>query len=244
MKNPPFVNKLEYPFTDNSIPNFNKAKLNDEEFNNLPPMDSYGNTYFPDSFNQASSVRNVKRPLRNPIGVAVDSITLPSFLEPPSPSPSFTSKDSIKYKIDQYKRRPNRRPIRNKISSGPEDLLSSGSSAIGAILNDNADEDFEEELDESERNINKFNPRATIAPKLHAVTDKHLDQSMSMDEAVKKINYNYHPIIDFFNDKNDKIDSIDREDTAETYATTDSEWKPISSPSDKKTNSILRKKHK
>lgn len=241
VKNPSFINKLEFPFSDNSIPDYNKAKINDEDFNNLPPMDSYGNTYFPDSFNQASSVRNIKRPLRSPIGVAVDSITLPSYLEPPSPSPTFSSKDSIKYKIDQYKRRPSRRPIRKKISSGPEDLISSGSSAIGAILNDNQDEDFEEEIDQSEININRFNPRATIAPKLHAVTDKSSEQSKSRDDAVKKINYNYHPIIDFFN--GEKSDSIDREDTAETYVSTDSEWKPIS-PSDKNTNSIIQKKHK
>lgn len=242
IKNPPFISKPpEFPFNENSIHDFSKAKISDEEFNNSPQVDSYGNTYFPDSFNQASSIRNIKRPHRNPLGLSIDSVTLPSYLEPPTPSPSFPSKDSIKYKIEQYKRRPSRRPIRKKISSNPEDLLSSGSSSIGAILNDNMDEDFEEEVEESEIKINKFNPRATIAPKLHAVTDKVSEQGKVKDDSIKKVNYNYHPIIDFFD--GDKSDSIDREDIGETFVSPDSDWKPIN-PSDKNTNSLTRKKHK
>ncbi|XP_023937872.2 neurotrophin 1 isoform X1 [Bicyclus anynana] len=257
----------------NTIPGstFNSAKLNDnEDFNNVPsnPIDSYGNTYFPDSFNQATSVRNVKRPVpRNPSGItALESVTLPSYLEPPTPAgpSSFTfSKDSFnKYKVidSPFKRgpiRPSRRPIRKKISSGPEDLVSSGTSAVGAYDLDSST-DFNEDIDEAEINVNtNFNPRATIAPKLQAVTTERnftsyipFDQAnLEREETVngKKVNYNYHPIIDFFVDDEKNQDSIDREDNAQTYAASlESEWKPINRPlvDTKTTNSIGRKKHK
>ncbi|XP_034824360.1 neurotrophin 1-like [Maniola hyperantus] len=250
---------------------FNNAKLNDnEEFNNVPSssIDSYGHTYFPDSFNQASSVRNSKRPVpRNPSGLAaLESVTLPSYLEPPTPAApsSFSfSKDSFnKYKaIDsQFKRgpiRPSRRPIRKKISTGPEDLVSSGTSAIGAYDFDSST-DFNEDLEDTEINVNtNFNPRVTISPKLQAVTPernftifKPFDQSkIGREESTngKKINYNYHPIIDFFEDDDKNQDSIDREDNVHTYvASSESEWKPINRPlmDSKTTNSIGRKKHK
>lgn len=259
------------PDNHNSIPGstFNSAKINDnEDFNNVPlnPLDSYGNTYFPDSFDQATSVRNIKRPVpRNPSGLAaLESITLPSYLEPPTPAApsSFTfSKDFNKFKsIDtQFKRgpRPSRRPLRKKISTGPEDLISSGTSAIGAYNLDSST-DFNEEQDETEINIStNFNPRATIAPKLQAISaDRNFSSNfMSFEQSKiireetdsgKKVNYNYHPIIDFFGDDDKNQDSIDREDNVQTYSSSESEWKPINRPlSDTKTtNSIGRKKHK
>ncbi|CAH2107835.1 unnamed protein product [Euphydryas editha] len=266
------------PFTDNhnSIPgsSFGKSKLSEnEEFDNIQsnPMDSYGNTYFPDSFNQASSVRNIRRPVpRNPgVLLGADSVTLPSYLEPPTPSApssfSFSNDNINKYKFDsQFRRgplRPNRRPIRKKISSGPEDLVSSGTSSIGAYASDNmeSEEDFNEEFegDDVDKVSSNFSPKATIAPKLYAVTTernfttfKTADQfKVANDETTngKKVNYNYHPIIDFFGEGDKDGDSIDREDTEETIiASTESEWKPISRPSSngKSTNPIGRKKHK
>ncbi|XP_050342559.1 neurotrophin 1-like [Nymphalis io] len=269
------------PFVDNhnSIPgsSFNKAKLSDDdEFNNIPSntMDSYGNTYFPDSFNQASSVRNMKRPIsRNPGGIlGLESVTLPSYLEPPTPSASSSSsfsfsKDNInKYKIidSQFKRgpiRPSRRPIRKKISSGPEDLVPSGTSSIGTYVSDNLEtmEEFNDDLDDSEvENVSSsFNPRATIAPKLYAVTTDRNFTTFTSDQMkminnetrtnAKKVNYNYHPIIDFFGEGDKEDESIDREDNVETYEVSpESEWKPISHPSSdaKSTNKIGRKKHK
>lgn len=275
-KIPPFsFNKpleLFPPFTDNhnSIPgSFGKSKLSEnEDYDNLPsnPMDSYGNTYFPDSFNQASSIRNVKRPVpRNPgVLLGAETVTLPSYLEPPTPSAtssfSFSNDNINKYKIDgQFRRgpiRPNRRPIRKKISTGPEDLVSSGTSSIGTYVSDNMEsaEDFNEEFEgDVEEASSNFNPRATIAPKLYAVTTernfttfKTADKIANDETNSKKVNYNYHPIIDYFSEGKDG-DSIDREDTEETFiASTESEWKPISRPSSdvKSTNPIARKKHK
>ncbi|CAH2233136.1 jg13999 [Pararge aegeria aegeria] len=250
---------------------FNNLKINDnEEYSSVAsnPSDSYGNTYFPDSFNQATSVRNIKRPVpRNPTGIAaLESVTLPSYLEPPTPAaPSsfaFSKESFNKYKTNdsQFKRgpvRPSRRPIRKKISTGPEDLVSSGTSAVGAYDLDSST-DFNEDVDEREININSnFNPRPTIAPKLQAVTTERnftnyipFDQSKIVREDTvnnKKVNYNYHPIIDFFEDYEKNQDSIDREDNAQTYVTSsETEWKPINRPllDTKNTNSIGRKKHK
>lgn len=232
-KTPPFsFNKpleLFPPFTDNhnSIPgSFGKSKLSEnEDFDNLPsnPMDSYGNTYFPDSFNQASSIRSVKRPVpRNPgVLVGADSVTLPSYLEPPTPSApssfSFSNDNINNYKIDgQFRRgpiRPNRRPIRKKISTGPEDLVSSGTSSIGTYVSDNmgSAEDFNEEFEgDVEEASSNFNPRATIAPKLYAVTTERnfttfkTAGKIANDETnSKKVNYNYHPIIDYFSEGKD-----------------------------------------
>ncbi|CAK1552452.1 unnamed protein product [Leptosia nina] len=237
-------------FAENTLQGSSFSKPNNEEFENAPvagPTDSYGNSYFPDTFKQASSIRNIKRPVpRNPAGIAnpaaniaLESVTLPSYLEPPTPSapssPFSFSKDSLsKYKLsEQFKRgpRPNRRPIRKKISSAPEDLMSSGTSAIGSFQPDGFDtlEDMNDEIEEPQ--VNKVMPRPTILKKLPAMKENNYhDQSKDVtDENGKKINYNYHPIIDFFDDIDKENDSIDREDNLDSYGqSSESEWKPIS----------------
>ncbi|KAM3961966.1 neurotrophin 1 [Aphomia sociella] len=261
---------------------FSNAKLNDNDeivnTGKVPqsnPMDSYGNTYYPDSFNQASSIRNVKRPIptRNPIGNAnFESVTLPSYLEPPTPSgPSsfnFVKETPNKYKItgSQFKRgpiRPSRRPIRKKISGGPDDLLSSGTSAIESIPNSNLesleslDELEEPEVGQVTANVPR---RVTIAPKLQAVTTEKVTTSFRPQELNnesndsftsngKRVNYNYHPIIDFFgaDEKDAENESIDREDSISSYEPTETEWKPINHPPSRNaqsSNVIGRKKHK
>ncbi|XP_038210243.1 uncharacterized protein LOC119831072 isoform X2 [Zerene cesonia] len=238
---------------------FSNTKVNIDDLNNIQtgPKDSYGNSYYPDTFNQASSIRSVKRPVpRNPSGIgnppsllASDSATLPSYLEPPTPSApssSFSfSKDTLnKYKInDQYKRtpvRPNRRPIRKKISAVPDDLMSSGTSAIGAYQPETFDtiEEMDDDLEETNvaKPISHALPRPTIATKLHSVTENKFSHNNEQtnsktagDDNGKKINYNYHPIIDFFGDEEkEENESIDREDNLDSYSTSlESEWKPI-----------------
>lgn len=272
-KTPPFSPKkpLESfpPFSDNqnliSGSPFVHGKINDDELNAanvLPssPMDSYGNSYFPDSFNQASSIRNVKRPLsaRNPGSSNLDSVTLPSFLEPPTPSATSTfnfAKES-KYKItgSQFKRgavRTNRRPIRKKIG-GPDDLTSSGTSSVGNL---ETMEDFNEDQEEAEvfkTNVNVNPKRVTITPKLHSVTTektKTQDRRENPTANGKRVNYNYHPIIDFFDEVDKEEDeSIDREDNVSAFVPSpESEWKPINhtpSRSAQTTNLVGRKKHK
>ncbi|XP_045493257.1 neurotrophin 1 isoform X1 [Colias croceus] len=242
---------------DHRVSSFSSSKVNIDDLNNIQtgPKDSYGNSYY-DTFNQASSIRSVKRPVpRNPAGLgnppsllASDSATLPSYLEPPTPSApssSFSfSKDSVnKYKInDQYKRtpvRPNRRPIRKKISAVPDDLMSSGTSAIGAYQPESFDTIEEMDDDLEEPNVAPIShnvPRPTIATKLHSVTEnkfshnrEQTNMKTSGDDSGKKINYNYHPIIDFFGDEEkEENESIDREDNLDSYSTSlESEWKPI-----------------
>ncbi|XP_045520911.1 neurotrophin 1 isoform X1 [Pieris brassicae] len=239
------------PFADNSVQAsaFPNAKLNND-FDSIKgsgPTDSYGNSYFPDNFHQASTIRNIKRPVpRNPAGIAnpsnnigSDSATLPSFLEPPTPSApaSFSFSKDSKYKLsDHFQKspRPNRRPIRKKISRVPDDLMSSGTSAIGAFQIDNFEtlEDLNDEVDESQVNkvINHAITRPTIAPKLPAAKENiYITREHSNDENGKKINYNYHPIIDFFEEEEKDSDSIDREDNLDSYVqSSESEWKPIS----------------
>ncbi|XP_060801243.1 neurotrophin 1 [Amyelois transitella] len=288
-KNPPFTSlnkQLESfpPFSDNhnliSGSPFSNAKLNENDeisTGNLPssnPMDSYGNTYFPDSFNQATSVRNVKRPLppRSAVGTAnFDTATLPSYLEPPTPSgpssfASFVKETPSKYKINsnQFKRgpiRPSRRPLRKKISGGPDDLVSSGTSAVESLTGSNLEsmEDYNDEEDQEIGQVTANIPhkRITIAPKLQAVTTERTtsyrpqDQSNIVNENFtsngKRVNYNYHPIIDYFgaDDKEGENDSIDREDSVSTYIPVpESEWKPINHPSSRniQTSSSSRKK--
>ncbi|XP_063360813.1 uncharacterized protein LOC134649945 isoform X3 [Cydia amplana] len=295
-KNPPFTfNKpLESfaPFSDNhnliTGTSFSNAKLNDDDNSNLPlpaipvipvvlpssPTDSYGNTYFPDSFNQATSIRNVKRPpiSRNPVST-FDPVTLPSYLEPPTPSAptSFSFSNDIPNKFKstpQFKRgagRPSRRPIRKKISGAPDDLSSSGTSAVESFTGSNLEsmEDFNEEIDEEATNTNQKHipPRQvhpTIAPKLHATTSEKTpsfnqrEQTKSVKDNVsngKRVNYNYHPIIDFFGEEEkEENDSIDREDVVAAYVpSSESEWKPMNHPpprSSQNTNLVERKKHK
>ncbi|RVE47303.1 hypothetical protein evm_008040 [Chilo suppressalis] len=293
-KSPPFTHKkpLETysPFSDShnlisGVPFSNGKILDNEESSdaNIPshPMDSYGNTYFPDSFNQASSVRNVKRPLSSRIPASsnnFETVTLPSYLEPPTPSGpnsfTFLNETPNKYKItgSQFKRgpvRPNRRPIRKKISGGPEDLISSGTSAVESFTSSNLEtmEEFNDDLEEPEvgqatSNVN-FPKRITIAPKLQSVvpetistTSKPSDPSNVVQETFtsngKRVNYNYHPIIDFFGDdeKENDSESIDREDSEPNYVPNiQSEWKPINHPSSSRNNGkspnlVERKKHK
>lgn len=259
-KSPPFSHKKPEsfpPFDTNQnlisgVP-FTKNKLAEDEQN---PMDSYGNSYFPDSFNQASSIRNVRRPsgARSPVSSSSDSVTLPSYLEPPIPSATNTFtivKDTPnKYKSNpnQFKRgafRPNRRPIRKKIGGGPEDLISSGSSAIESYSNSNPDtmEDFNDYIEEPQigqaSTVNNQKV-VTIAPKLHAVTTEKISTTLRSQELKntqnenimsndKRINYNYHPIIDFFGTEGKEEDeSIDREDIEASFVPSlESEWKPI-----------------
>lgn len=92
-------------------------------------------------------------------------------------------------------------------------------------------------------NVNT-NLKATIAPKLYGFsTGKPLDSSvrpndqnhLTKEETLlnsKRINYNYHPIIDFFEDEErEGNESIDREDIVpEFIPSTESEWKPLNRP--------------
>ncbi|XP_026328429.1 neurotrophin 1 [Hyposmocoma kahamanoa] len=251
------------PFVHTKLPE------NDELSHLAPssPMDSYGNSYITDSFNQASSIRNVKRPgLRNPIGAAANSFdsatisaTLSSYLEPPTPSaPAFSFAKDTKLKLGApFKRgvvRNRNRPIRKKIS-GPDDLTSSGTSAVENL---ETLEDFNDDLEEEIKpNVNiNTGKRATITTKLTATTDKASTSRPNEHKAVretigssgKRVNYNYHPIIDFFEeDDKEANESIDREDSVPTYVpVTENEWKPMNNPPSRlQTTSLIgRKKHK
>lgn len=261
-KSPPFSHKKPEgfpPFDTNQnlisgVP-FTKNKIAAEDIDQNQ-MDSYGNSYFPDSFNQASSIRNVRRPsaARSPVSSSSDSITLPSYLEPPIPSATNTFtivKDTPnKYKSNpnQFKRgafRPNRRPIRKKIGGGPEDLISSGSSAIESYSSSNLDtvedfNDYNEEPQIGQASVVNNQKVVTITPKLHAVTTEKISTSTKLQEMTntqnehllsngKRINYNYHPIIDFFGAEGKEEDeSIDREDIEASFVPSlESEWKPI-----------------
>ncbi|KAG6459670.1 neurotrophin 1 [Manduca sexta] len=285
IKSPPFShNKPMEPFppfsdSQNLIPGQPFSKMKDNDDGSLPPsspMDSYGNTYFPDSFNQAS--KNSRRPTasRNPLPNSFDSVTLPSYLEPPTPlatsSFSFGKDPTSKFKItsntgNQFKRgavRPSRRPIRKKISGGPDDLSSSGTSAVESFTSSGieASDEMIDYLEEPEIGQASMSTspkiRVTIAPKLHAVTTEKVSTTQHSQESRvnenftsngKRINYNYHPIIDFFGaEAKDGDESIDREDVEPTYVTPiESEWKPINHPpsrNNQNSNFLSKKKHK
>ncbi|KOB70353.1 Protein spaetzle [Operophtera brumata] len=282
-KSPPFSHKNPEgfpPFDNNQnlisgVP-FSKGKINTEENDQSNPMDSYGNSYFPDSFNQASSVRNVRRPssARSPVSSNSDSMTLPSYLEPPTPSAtntfSFVKEKTNKYKSNpnQFKRgafRPSRRPIRKKIG-GPEDLMSSGSSAVESYSSTNLDtmEDFNDYIEESQMgqaSVLNNQKIVTIAPKLHSMTTEKTSTTMRSQEinnsanenfmsSGKRINYNYHPIIDFFGADGKEVEdeSIDREDSEASFVPSlESEWKPIDHLPSRNlhiSNLVARKKHR
>uniref|UniRef100_A0A2H1X1H8 SFRICE_011184 n=1 Tax=Spodoptera frugiperda TaxID=7108 RepID=A0A2H1X1H8_SPOFR len=285
IKSPPFTHKkpLESfpPFTDNQnlIPGSPFTKHNDNE-DSVPgnPIDSYGNTYFPDSFNQASSIRQIKRPLlaRNPSQTNFEEVTLPSYLEPPTPAAgssfnNFIKDTSPKFKIpgSQFKRtaRPNppsRRPIRKKIAGGPDDLMSSGSQAVEYPPNSSGDSAEENDYEEPDigqaTSVNTPKPRVTIAPKLPALTTEKITPAHKQREPSnnnnenftsngKRVNYNYHPIIDFFDEDKamETEESIDREDIEPSFIPSEeSEWKPINHPPsrDSQINTVGRKKHK
>lgn len=228
------------------------------------PIDSYGNTYLPDSFNQASSVKNVKRqPARNFFKPNLDSVTLPSYLEPPTPLATSTFVKDTSYKFNNantFKRgstRNRQRPIRKKISGGPEDLASSETLTVESFTSSTFDsnEDQNDYIDQPERGrvsvVNTANTRVTIGPKLQSfTTERHTMTQKTVDSEEKlkngqKINYNYHPIIDFF-EENDKNESIDREDNEGSYTSLqNSEWHPINHLSRNTQNHNLdRKKQK
>ncbi|KPI98088.1 hypothetical protein RR46_11209 [Papilio xuthus] len=246
----------------NSIPGplFSDVVNDDDEFNNVPShglQDSYGNAYFTDSLNQPSSVRNVRKPSisRYPLGGSgFNTATLPSFLEPPTPglsSFSYSKDSSNKYKTTDnlFKRgisRQNYRPLRKKITEASDDLLSSGTSVVSTLSDDNLDneDDFiDQQSDIRKTNLNT-NVKVTISPKLYGFsTAKPLISSIRPNEQnqltreeillnSKRINYNYHPIIDFFeDDEKDGNESIDREDIVpEFIPSTESEWKPLNRP--------------
>ncbi|XP_050672930.1 neurotrophin 1 [Leptidea sinapis] len=253
---------------------FSHTKINNDEINKIQPLgptDSYGNSYFIDSLNQASSIRNIKRPIaRNPIGIgspsgfiSSGSGTLPSYLEPPTPSApsgfeqSKESSSKIKITEGKLKRgssRPQRRPIRKKLSA-PDDLISSGTSAMGTYEYQSGI-DVMDEFNEEHENVESVTPshlgsRITISPKLHAISiEKNINQfdETKVNQANfvndKRINYNYHPIIDFFGEERREADSIDREDNFNPHVpASESEWKPINhNPSN--INTLARKKHK
>ncbi|VVC89372.1 unnamed protein product [Leptidea sinapis] len=253
---------------------FSHTKINNDEINKIQPLgptDSYGNSYFIDSLNQASSIRNIKRPIaRNPIGIgspsgfiSSGSGTLPSYLEPPTPSApsgfeqSKESSSKIKITEGKLKRgssRPQRRPIRKKLSA-PDDLISSGTSAMGTYEYQSGI-DVMDEFNEEHENVESVTPshlgsRITISPKLHAISiEKNINQfdETKVNQANfvndKRINYNYHPIIDFFGEERRETDSIDREDNFNPHVpASESEWKPINhNPSN--INTLARKKHK
>lgn len=281
VKSPPFTHHkpLESfpPFSDshNLVAGQTFSKISDNEELNLGlsnPMDSYGNTYFPDSFNQASSIKSIRKPstTRNPTGKHFDSITLPSYLEPPTPSASasfsFVKESSGNYKSNgnQFKRgsRPSRRPLKKKISAGPDDLSAAGTSAVETLTSSSLDtsEDFNDYSDEPDIGQAVAGPtgiRHTIAPKLHGLTTekvtttpKSRDPSTDNHEFTsngKRINYNYHPIIDFFGeDEREAEESIDREDSELNYVpATEAEWKPINHPQFRNldvSNTVDRKK--
>lgn len=124
-------------------------------------------------------------------------------------------------------------------------------------------EEYNEDEAEFTKTVQKAAPprRGTIAPKLHAVTTEKTvpayaqqEQSQSAKETIangKRVNYNYHPIIDFFGEEEDKDgenDSIDREDVVAAYVpTSESEWKPMNHlpPRNSQNNNLVeRKKHK
>lgn len=273
----------QYSDSQNLISGSPFSKQNDNE-ESLPsnPVDSYGNTYLPDSFNQASNIRHTKRQPsgRNPLQ-NFDEVTLPSFLEPPTPAATssfnFVKDTSSKLKLpgNHFKRaqtRPNlinRRPIRKKIS-GPEDLVSSGSQALESYPNESESREevngYEEpEIGQATAVSNTHKTRITIAPKLHAhaqptekqETTPEPKQAIPMNDNPnvnyesngKRINYNYHPIIDFFEeDKEIETDDImDRGDVGQSYVPLlDSEWKPIDHPISRtrEINAVDRKKHK
>lgn len=259
---------------------FGTGKLSDnEDFNNgnIPgtgPMDSYGNAYFPDSFNQASSIRNIKRPASGrPASPPsdIDSVTLPSYLEPPTPSSgssfSFGTDKLSKLKStnSNFKRgppRPSRRPIRKKITTSPDDLMSSGTSAVESLSNMESLEDFNEDHEEIDiqESVSK---RVTVPPKIFVTppstfiektTSKPLNGNKPITRespisSGKRVNYNYHPIIDFFDNDEREGDSetaMDRDDSIPSFIP-ESEWKPINHPITRGTqssNQIGRKKHK
>ncbi|KAH9645422.1 hypothetical protein HF086_000040 [Spodoptera exigua] len=285
VKSPPFTHKkpLESfpPFTENQnlIPGSPFSKHNDNDDSvPLNPIDSYGNTYFPDSFNQATSIRQIKRPLlaRNPAQTNYDEVTLPSYLEPPTPAAgssfnNFIKDTSPKFKVpgSQFKRttRPNtpsRRPIRKKLAGGPDDLVSSGSQAVEYPPNSSGDtaeevNDYEEPEIGQATSVNTPKPRITIAPKLPALTTEKITPAHKQREPSntnenfnsngKRVNYNYHPIIDFFDEDKamETEESIDREDIESSFIPSEeSEWKPINHPPsrDSQINTVGRKKHK
>lgn len=246
--------------TQNFIPGQPFSKYTDEEITaHLSPVNSYGNSYFPDSFNQASSIKTVKRPpARNFANSNLDSVTLPSYLEPPTPSATstFVKDASHKFKnvVNPLTRvsNKNRRPIRKKNSEGPDDLTSSGTLAVESFTSNVFDstEDQNEYMEEPEIGQasipNMHKKRITIGPKLYAITTEKLTtpKTTESEESLnngKKINYNYHPIIDFFGE-GDKNESIDREDSDASYiATLNSEWKPLNHPPTRNLQSLLRK---
>lgn len=283
-KSPPFSHKKPEGFPPfdltsqnliSGVPFSNKNKITAEEVDQTNPMDSYGNSYFPDSFNQASSIRNIRRPssARSPVSSNSDSITLPSYLEPPIPSATntftFVKETPNKYKSNQnqFKRgafRPSRRPIRKKIG-GPEDLTSSGSSAVESYSSSNLDtmEDFNDYVEEpqiGQASVVTNQKIVTITPKLHAVTTEKMSTTIRSQEVKnnanenftssgKRINYNYHPIIDFFGaeGKEEEDESIDREDSETSFVPSlESEWKPINHLPPRNiqsTNLVARKEH-
>ncbi|CAK1603750.1 unnamed protein product [Parnassius mnemosyne] len=249
----PFKKPLDtFPsFIDNhnSIPGPMFSDVSDDdELNNLSPhslKDSYGNSYFPDSVNQETSRRNVRKPpsARNPSATDFNTATLPSYLEPPTPSGSSSLsyfKDILsKYKNTDnlFKRgisRLNRRPISNR----QEDLVPSGTSALGTFSSDspNTEEELPPEFQsyDSRKTNPNTNVRGTIAPKLFTVTtEKQFSTLRPKEEKIsnsKRVNYNYHPIIEFFEeDDKEGNESIDREDNiSEFMPSPESEWKPIS----------------
>lgn len=266
----PAISENHNLISGSGFPTVNMDDGDDFHNRDLPPTspkDSYGNSYFPDSFNQASNIRNVKRPLkgRNPSAASetMDGVTLPSYLEPPTPSAgsafSFVKEPPSKYKItssNQFKRgapsRSNRRPIRKKISGVPDDLVSSGSSVVDVSSSHlETLEDFNDDLEEPDvLSNNNAQSKVTIAPKLPSAEGSSTTgkpdgkKTATKDSNGKRVNYNYHPIIDFFEEEKEDS-SIDREDTVPEYSPVQSDWQPIDHPVNRngKSNSVAKKKH-
>ncbi|XP_068630643.1 neurotrophin 1 [Battus philenor] len=251
-------------FSDNhnTIPGplFSEAVSDDDDFNNTPPpnlKDSYGNSYYPDSINLPNTIKSVRKPsiARNPLVTSFNTATLPSYLEPPTPSGSsysYSKETSTKYKNSDniFKRgisRQHRRPIRKKTSGTTDDLLSSGTSAVGAFSDDSIETEEDPTTDvhsgDTMKTNSNMNGRVTIAPKLYALStgrpfNRNQEQIIKeeMNSNSKRINYNYHPIIDFFGeDEREGNESIDRGDSVrELTQSAESEWKPINHPDSRK----------
>lgn len=154
----------------------------------------------------------------------------------------------------QNPKRPSRRPIRKKNSNVAEDQLIAGTGSLETptIINMNSFEDINQSADKYERPPLRSTPmphrtitskpvlsssKITIKNVAATATERYRPKFKTTTERPttipphRRVNYNYHPIIDFFEETSNKDAAADRRMDSDTvYLSAEDDWRPMANP--------------
>lgn len=154
-------------------------------------------------------------------------------------------------------KRPGRRPLRKKNSDVPDDQMVGATNVHEnpTVINMNTFEDINQAADKYERTSTLRSTTAihratsTMRPEVSSskITIKNVSPTTEKYRKYKtttarpttplkdsplnrRVNYNYHPIIDFFEESSKKDQAADRMDSGTVYFAGEDDWRPMANP--------------